>query len=65
MKMFKSDTAVKSFCFSGNKHIHYHNYHLRPPLKCEEFCAKFYFSNVDGLSGYVSLLTNEILVVML
>ena len=40
-------------------------YHLHPSLKCDEFCAKFYFSNVNGLSGYVSLLTNETLAVML
>ena len=34
-------------------------YHLRPSLKRDKFCWKFYFSNVNGLSHYVSLLTNE------
>ena len=45
--------------------LHFY-YHLRPSLKHEGFCAKFYFSNVNGLSGYsvVSLLTNETLAVM-
>ena len=40
-------------------------YHLRPTLKRDKFCAKFHFSNVNALSGYVSLLTNETLEVML
>ena len=38
-----------------------HYYHLRPSLKRDKFCAKFYLSNVNG---YVSLLTNETLAVM-
>ena len=33
-------------------------------LECDESCGKFYFSNVNGLSGYVSLLTNDTLAVM-
>ena len=32
-------------------------------MKRDEFCTKFYFSNVNGLSGYVSLLTNKTLAV--
>ena len=40
-------------------------FYLLPSLKREEFYAKFYFSNVNGLSGYVSLLTNETLAAML
>ena len=39
--------------------------HFRPSLNREEFCRKFYFSNVNGLSGRVSLLTNKTLAVML
>ena len=39
-------------------------YHLCPSMKCDEFCAKFYFSNVNGLCSRVSLLTNETLAVM-
>ena len=40
-------------------------YHLRPSLKRDEFCATFYFSNVNGLFGRASLLANETLAVML
>ena len=39
-------------------------YHLRPSLKRDKFCVKFYLSNIKGLFGYVSLLTNETLAVM-
>ena len=39
-------------------------HHLPPSLKRDEFCLKFYFSNVSGLSGRVSLLTSETLAVM-
>ena len=34
-------------------------YHLHPSLKRDKFCVKFYFLNVNGLSSYVSILTNE------
>ena len=27
-------------------------YNLRPSLKRDELCTKFYFSNVNGLSGW-------------
>ena len=46
-------------------HVQHDYYHLHPLLKRGEFFVKFYFSSVNGLSGRVSLLTNETLAVML
>ena len=59
-------TSIWQLEFEVNKILYttVHYYHLRPSLKCDEFSAKFYFSNVNSLFGYVSLLTNETLVVM-
>ena len=39
-------------------------YHFRSTLKRDDFFAHVYFSNFTVLSGYVSLLTNEMLAVM-
>ena len=39
-------------------------YRLRPSLKCDDFSALFYISNVNDFVGYVSLLNNETFAVM-
>ena len=39
-------------------------YRLRPSLKCDDFSALFYISNVNGFVDYVSLLNNETFAVM-
>ena len=51
MKMASSDTFLY--------------YHFRSTLKCDDFFAYVYVSNLTVLSGYVSRLTNETLAVML